>query len=403
MKSPHRSLARVFLSFSPVAATALVAACTTTPSSTSEPIARGEGALSTPAPALHAGIMRPPSRSGAKPAPQAVHAPTASYPPPQGCNTPLVYYGGPIIAKPDVVQVSWNDPGSSVASSIETYLSTWWPAIVSQQANYLSLLDQYSTAGVAARDGQAGSNQTFAGYGTYHGLYKITPSAANQGASIDDSAIGPEIVAQIKAGKLPTPQFDANGFSNTIYMVDFAPSVTSITMTFAGSTISSCNDFCGYHAGVQYSTGKYIYYGVHPDMSTGACNTNCVPTQSPYDYTLDESVGAIHSHELAEAITDAEIFLEPLTSSSTDFVRPGAWDNYTGGCSEIGDSCAWPTSLPSVTYNGASYPVQGLFSNAGSGSGPDCEWQGSAAPQCTTNTDCTNPTTPVCSSGKCVG
>ncbi len=329
--------------------------------------------------------------------PQAAHAPTASYSPTGGCNTPLVYYGGPIMAKPDVVQVSWNDPTSSVASSIETYLSTWWPAIVSQQANYLSLLDQYSTVGVAAKDGNAGSNQTFAGYGTYHGLYKITPAAANQGASVDDSAIGPEIVAQIKAGKLPTPQFDANGFSNTIYMVDFPPSVTSITMTFAGSTISSCNDFCGYHAGTQYSTGKYIYYGVHPDVTTGTCATNCIVDGQ------DQDVAMVHSHELAEATTDAEIFLEPLTASSTDFVRPGAWDNYTGGCSEIGDSCAWPSevgaAVPTVTYNGASYYVQGLFNNALL----DCEWQGSAAPpSCTTNTDCTNPDTPVCKTGTCV-
>ena len=397
MKSPQRSIARVFLSFSPLAATALVAACTASPSSTNEPLARGQGALAAPAPALHAGILRPPSRSRAKLAPQTAHAPTASYSPTGGCGSALVYYGGPIIAKPDVVQVSWNDPTSSVASSIETYLSTWWPAIVSQQANYLSLLDQYSTAGVAARDGNAGSNQTFAGYGTYHGLYKITPSAANQGASIDDSAIGPEIVAQIKAGKLPTPQFDANGYSNTIYMIDFAPSVTSITLTFAGSTISSCNDFCGYHAGTQYSTGKYIYYGVHPDMTTGACATNCIVDGQ------DQDVAMVHSHELAEATTDAEIFLEPLTDTSTDFMRPGAWDNYSAGCSEIGDSCAWPSevgaAVPTVTYNGASYYVQGLFNNAAL----DCEWQGSGSSSgCTTNADCTNPDTPVCKTGTCV-
>jgi MYXO-CTERM domain-containing protein len=396
MKSPHSRIARVLFSFSPLAATALVAACTTSPSST-EPTARGESALAAQAtPALRAGIMRPPSRSRAKVAPTAP-APTASYAPTGGCGTPLVYYGGPIIAKPDVVQVSWNDPASSVASSIETYLHSWWPAIVSEQANYLSLLDQYSTAGVAARDGSPGSNQTFAGYGTYHGLYKITPSAANQGVSIDDTAIGPEIVAQIKAGKLPTPQFDANGFANTIYMVDFPPSVTSITMTFAGSSISSCNDFCGYHAGVQYSTGKYIYYGVHPDMTTGACATNCVTNGN---VTLQQSVGMIHSHELAEATTDAEIFLEPLTTSSTDFVRPGGWDNIAAGCSEIGDSCAWPTTVPTVTYNGASYYVQGLFNNKLI----DCEWQGGGAPPaCTTNADCTNPATPVCSNGTCVG
>jgi len=290
-----------------------------------------------------------------------------------------------------VVQVSWNDPGSSVASTVQTYLQTWWPAIISPQAGYLAWLQEYDTAGKVGIDGLAGSNQTFRGYGTYAGLFSITPSAANQGATIDDSAIGPELVAQIEAGHLPQPTFDAAGNCNTVYMIDFPPLVTDISMTFGGATSNSCTDFCGYHFGTSFGAGKYIYYGVLPDF-TSACTACAIDG-------LQQAVGLVHSHELAEAMTDAQIFLEPLTSVSTDFMRPGAWDQIASGCSEIGDSCAWPSTVPTVSYNGGSYYVQGLFDNARM----DCEVSGPSS-VCSSNATCTGAT-PNCdtATGACVG
>jgi MYXO-CTERM domain-containing protein len=297
-----------------------------------------------------------------------------------------VYYGGAIIARPAVVQVSWNDPATNgtVPSSVESYLKSWWPAIISPQAGYLSWLVEYNTVGHNGQDGLAGSNQTFAGSGTYVGLFHILPGTANQGATLTDTQIASELAAQIAAGTLPAPTFDATGNCNTIYMIDFPPSVTDISFTFAGTVAHQCTDWCGYHGSTQYQ-GHNIYYGVHPDFSA-AC-TACAPDG------LQQDLGLVHSHELAEAMTDAEIDLEPLTATSTDFVRPGGWDQFATGCSEIGDSCAWPTTgIPTVTYQGATYYVQGLFDNVHM----DCETSGgTTTPQCTTNAQCSG-TTPIC-------
>jgi MYXO-CTERM domain-containing protein len=284
------------------------------------------------------------------------------------------------------VQVSWNVPvtNGTVPATVETYLASWWPAIVSPQAGYLAWLVEYNTAGLTGRDGLAGSNQTFAGSGSYVGLFHITPGTANIGATLTDTQIASEIVAQIGAGTLPSPTFDTTGNCNTIYMIDFPPSVTDISFVFAGTTAHMCTDFCGYHGSTTYQ-GQNVYYGVHPDFSA-AC-TACAPDG------LQQDLGLVHSHELAEAMTDAEIDLEQLTSTSTDFMRPGGWDQFATGCSEIGDSCAWPTTgIPTVTYQGATYYVQGLFDNAHM----DCETSGgTTTPQCTTNAQCSG-TTPIC-------
>jgi hypothetical protein len=372
-----------------LATAAAVAACSTSVAPTPQPTSPSAQASTV---ARH-GIIRPPPRAATPRQPDAKRLFNASYPATGGCGTPLVYYGGPIIADPIVVQVSWNDPvtNGTVPSSVETYLQSWWPAIISPEAGYLSWLTEYSTAGKPGQDGAAGSNQTFSGHGTYGSTFHITPSVANQGATLTDTMIAAELVAQIDAFSLPAPTFDATGHCNTIYMIDFPPSVTSISLTFGGSTIVSCNDFCGYHGGTAYQ-GSYIYYGVMPDV-TSAC-TSCMPDG------LNQDLGLLHSHELAEAITDAEIDAESLTTASTDFMRPGGWDQWAPGCSEIGDSCAWPaqagSALPTVTYAGAQYYVQGLFDNARM----DCEVSGPTTAGCTTSS-CTNPDLPVCKAGSC--
>lgn len=365
----------------------LVAACATSSSAPTpwEATGRAQSPV-TAAPANPAIMpMLPPPRGARRGAPAA--GVFASYQPTGGCGSPLQYFGGPIIADPTVVQVSWNDSGTNgaVPSTVESYLEAWYPAILSPQANYLALLTQYGTAGLNGQDGMPGSNQTFSGQGTYGGLFKITPSVANQGATIDDTQIAAELVAQIGAGTLPAPTFDGNGHCDTLYMIDFPPTVTSITFTFAGQQAASCKDFCGYHMGTTYQ-GKPIFYGVHPDF-TQAC-PSCAPDG------LQQDLGLIHSHELAEAMTDPEAFLENLTASSTNFSRPGGWDQIAQGCSEIGDSCAWPSqagaAIPTVSYGGSQYYVQGLFDNQHT----DCEWQGTT-PQCTSNAQCSG-TTPLC-------
>jgi hypothetical protein len=385
----RRSPSIILHAFGALAAAATFAACTAEQPSGPQPTASSESADT--APLMRRGIIRPPGKTTNAPRPGTIFP--GAYPPTGGCGTPLEYYGGPIIADPIVVQVSWNDPGTTgtVPASVEGYLQTWWPAILSPQAGYLAWLTEYNTAGVTAKDGGSGSNQTFSGHGTYAGLTKITPSAASQGASLSDAQIAAELVAQLTAGHLPQPTYDGAGHCNTIYMIDFPPSVTSISLTFAGSTSYSCSGFCGYHGGTSYN-GGYIYYGVMPDV-TSAC-TSCMPDG------LDQDMGLLHSHELGEAMTDAEIDEEALTGTSTDFMRPGGWDQWASGCSEIGDSCAWPVQagspLPFVTVSGTTYYVQGLYDNAHN----NCAVSG-ASTGCTTSADCTNPNLPACKGTTC--
>jgi hypothetical protein len=371
---------RVVCALGSIGSLVVVAACTTSQPAP-ETAEQTTVTQSRSSPTLaYRGIVRPPPKERVTRTVQA-GPPSASYAPTNGCASPLQYYGGAIVANPEIVQVSWNDFGTTgtVSPSVEVYLQTWWPAIISPQARYIGLLGEYDTVGLNGQDGLAGSNQTFGQSGTYEGLYKITPSLANQAAAIDDTQIGAEVVAQITAGRLPAPTFDANGHCNTIYMIDFPPSVTDISFTFAGSVAHACTDFCGYHMGTEYQ-GQNIYYGVFPDF-TAACPA-CAPDG------LQQDVGMVHSHELAETMTDGEVFLEALTATSTDFVRPGAWDQFATGCSEIGDSCAWPTTgIPTVTYDGQLYYVQGLFDNAHM----DCETLG-PLPQCTTDAQCSLPT-----------
>ena len=390
----RRNLSTFLPAFGPLGAAVVLAACTT--SVTPRPEPTGTSASAQAVTLAHRGVIRPPPRVTTPRRADARRLVNASYPSTGGCTSPLAYYGGPIIADPIVVQVSWNDPvtNGTVPSSVETYLDAWWPAIVSPEAGYLAWLTEYSTAGKNGTDGGAGSGQTFSGQGTYAGVFHITPSVANQGATLTDAAIAAELVAQLDALALPAPSFDASANCNTIYMIDFPPSVTSIALTFEGSTSYSCTSFCGYHGGTTYQ-GKYIYYGVMPDV-TSAC-TSCAPDG------LDQDLGLLHSHELAEVMTDAEIDLEGLTAASTDFMRPGGWDQWASGCSEIGDSCAWPAqagaALPTVTYAGAQYYVQGLFDNVRM----DCEVSGGTVSSCTTSASCANPNLPACKAGSCQG
>jgi Cys-rich repeat protein len=281
-----------------------------------------------------------------------------------------------------VVQVSWNDPGNAVPTATETFLETWWPAIISPQGGYLAWLTEYDTTGLNGQDGQPGSNQAFTA-ATYGGHFAITPSVANQGTTVDNSAIGSELVAQITAGSLPAPTFDANGNNNTLYMIDF-PVGVSITLTFGGQTSASCSAFCGYHFGTQYQ-GKQIEYGVHPDLTQGTCNSSCSTTGA----AGQPEIGSVHSHELVEAMTDPQIFLE---ANIPPYVRPGGWD--APNCSEIGDECNF--DIQQLNVGGTNYPVQGEWDNARN----DCEIQGPVQ-TCTTSAQCTNPLKPACKTGTC--
>jgi len=173
------------------------------------------------------------------------------------------------------------------------------------------------------------------------------PSAANNGSTIDDTQIQAELLAQINAGHLPAPVLDAAGNVNTLYMIFFPPGKT---ITQGGSSSCVGGGFCAYHGTTSNTlNSNHVLYGVMPDMQAGSgCSTGCGSSSVFGNYT------SVTSHELAEAITDADVGI------ATTFAAPLAWYDMTNG--EIGDICN--AQQGSYTANGTTYTIQLEFSNA---------------------------------------
>ncbi|HLJ86235.1 MAG TPA: hypothetical protein VKZ53_05395 [Candidatus Angelobacter sp.] len=253
-------------------------------------------------------------------------------------GTHLSYSGGPVISNAHVIQVLYG-PGSynlQVAGSSSPTMGNFFNDILGTSSGYIDLLSQYGT-------NIAGGNQTI-GNGTFGGLFQIVPSAANNGSTIDDSNIQAELLVQISAGHLPAAVLDAAGNVNTIYMIYFPPGKT-ISRTVNNQRTLSCQGFCAYHWTTSNTlNAKHLLYGVLPDMQAGsACATGCGTSNVFGNYTT------VTSHELAEAITDADVGL-------------GTHIAWTDQQMEVGDIC----NLQQGSYvaNGTTYIIQLLFSNA---------------------------------------
>lgn len=252
----------------------------------------------------------------------------------------LTYFGGPIISNVQVIQVLYGSGSynAQVAGTTSPTMGNFFADITS--TGLISLLQQYNTPA------SGGTGQTF-GNGTFGGLFQIVPSAGNNGSTIDDTNIQAELLAQINAGHLPAPVLDAQGNPNTLYMIYFPPGKT---ITQGGSSSCVGGGFCAYHGTTSSTLGGHnVLYGVLPDMQAGSgCATGCGTSTTFGNYT------SVTSHELTEAMTDADVGI------ATTFSAPLGWYDMTNG--EIGDIC----NAQQGTYvaNGTSYTIQLEFSNA---------------------------------------
>ena len=293
---------------------------------------------------------------------RAHHAPMPAAPI-VNANRLLTYGGGPVISKVKVYAVFW---GPNVDTTVTSQIGGFYTAVTNSA--YFDWLSEYNTVGTI--DGNVGTGQMI-GRGTYGGAYTITPSTS--ATTISEITIGNELQSQLAAGKLPAPEFDAQGLPISLYMFDFPPGVT---ITLQGS--QSCVQFCAFHYS-QTINGKDIPYGVHPDMGpTSGCANGCGPSSVPFENVTD-----VHSHEMIEAVTD------------TSAVQTSWYNNAQG---EIGDICATGAG---ETGTVAGYTVQKEWSNnAGAcvvtNSTPVCD--GSSQPPACRNcvaADC-GGTKPVC-------
>jgi serine protease len=256
------------------------------------------------------------------------HDPNASAPPapvaPAGAQ--LVYHGGKVVQSAQVVKVLYGS-------------GTYIPELTATTGvNMASAYTQMVTSGVFdwLNEYNTTSPAQTIGRGSFAGSVQITPAAARNGATIDDSAIQTEIAAQISAGTLPAPS------DNMIYMTSF-PSGKTITQ--GGS--SSCVQFCAYHGTFKIGS-QNVYYGVLPSL-TGGCATGCGSAATTF-----QNQQSVASHELIETVTDAEVGL------ATVIGPPLAWYDQTNG--EIGDICNAQQGTFTGT-DGNTYTIQKEFSN----------------------------------------
>ena len=153
----------------------------------------------------------------------------------------LLYYGGPVISNMVSVPVSYG-PGTYVSPGHEG--ATAIPAFSQQLlgSGVLDWLSEYDTPAV-------GGTGQHIGRGTVADTITITPAASRDLATVYDSSIQAELVAQINAHVLPAPT------ANTSYAVFFRNGQKICQST------SSCSGtvFCAYH-GTFVLNGTYVTY-----------------------------------------------------------------------------------------------------------------------------------------------
>jgi hypothetical protein len=221
----------------------------------------------------------------------------------------LRYFGGRVISKVSVVQVLYGSGTflSNITSSSAPSMGSFYAQVTNSA--YFDWLTEYNTTAAG------GTNQTI-GRGTFVKKVQITPAASRNGSTISDSSIQAELNAQIASGALPAPT------ANTVYMVNF-PSGKAISLGGANSCVAG--GFCAYHGTFRRGSSE-VFYGVLPDMSPGSgCDAGCGNSTQFNNQT------SVASHELVEAVTDAEVGL------ATVLGKPLAWYDPNNG--EIGDIC----------------------------------------------------------------
>jgi hypothetical protein len=278
----------------------------------------------------------------------------------------LQYYGGKVISTVNLYAIYWGNTGTYQAQ-----LDPFLQAVTGQ--GFLGWLSEYATP--PQNIGGGG----FAG--------SIVDTNAPAGATVDDAQIQSELVRLIGAGQLPSPD------GNTLYFF-FFPQGVEITL---GGQGSSCSTFCGYHDTL-VSGSLEAYYGVMPDPAT--CGASCDNQSGNYFADLT----AVTTHELHEALTDAEVGIAIANSAEGGAypTYPNAWVNSSG--SEIGDLCAWQDGTYqgynvqlewSDQANGCIAPNGGAGGDAGDDAGDDAGNDAGTCGSCTSDAQCQAECPPV--------
>ncbi|KAJ3009581.1 UNVERIFIED_CONTAM: hypothetical protein HDU68_002597 [Siphonaria sp. JEL0065] len=232
-----------------------------------------------------------------------------------GSNT-LSYGGGPLLSNIVVKPLYWSN---NVLFNYDAFYSASVTGTNSSPSNFMSILTEYSIGSYTL-----GAGSSSAG---------ITNTAGATSGTVTVSAVENYIISLVNSGAL-----DPSGGS--LYVpVHFASGIT-IQEDKNLQLGNSCIQWCAFHYSVNTSRG-WVYYGIHPEMSSGNCAKGC-GTGTPFANNC-----AVASHELAEAATDAD-------------QKQTGWLNNPNG--EIGDICNGQQG----TFCGADgyqYSIQKQWSN----------------------------------------
>jgi hypothetical protein len=231
----------------------------------------------------------------------------------------VTYHGGPVMHASRIVVVNYDSTVPAAFQAADPGFFTTMSSHSGDVSPVWAVTAEYpDTTGASPYDM------------TYVGQYTISPSAGNDGATIDAvNDVQPELIAQIDGGHLPAPTGDG---MTTIYVVNYPASKSA---SLGGNT----NNFCGYHYDVVHNSQRIIWVGL-PDVShapfAGGCGAQASATDN-HDATM--------SHEVVEAVND------PLIAENNV-----AWYDNSNG--EIGDICS---STDGTNYG---YIVQQEWSNS---------------------------------------
>lgn len=262
------------------------------------------------------------------PADASVDAP-APYPAPFAAPPTAVNSGGPVLAHPRFVPVTFsNDDGSDAAASVDFTQKVGATA-------YWSALGEY---GVGSGSGTA--------------VVALTETAPT---TLSDSDIQTWLAGKLNGNDPAWPAPDAN----TLYVL-YYPVTTTITLpNGGGGTASSCTQFGAYHSNITLDA-------THSNMNVAYAVIPRCTTFGPLS-GLDAITGPA-SHELLEAATDPYPQVTPAYQNVDD--ADLAWMFVLGG-GELGDLCAQQSTSFTKFAELPDYTVQRFWSNASAAAGHD--------------------------------
>jgi len=265
---------------------------------------------------------------------------SSSPPPAATLSLPVIaYQGGPIVAAPEVVTVTF--AGDTMAADLQAFgaratSSPWWNAVRGPFCP--------AAGAPCVGDGPPGVSVEIAG----------SPAASYTDSDDGDrSTLQRWLESAVAEGAIPRPaaSADAHSPSSTIYLL-YLPATT--TIQYAG--LSSCVDggFDGYHNFLNVGT-QVVAYSVVME-----CPSEPSPFTGIAAPTLLENTTITASHEILEAATDPAATIA-YELDWTDRNNRGWMDVEGGG--EAADICVDPFGLNQDQTKDGTATVQRIWSN----------------------------------------